>query len=76
MEPAAYVALASVKLVVLADCAALQLAPPLVLYCQVAPASMPVTLMVPTLVMPSLALMPLSIARAKLGAAGGVVSAV
>ena len=58
----------------LAACAALQLLPPLVLYCQVAPASMPVTLTVPILVMPSLALVPVSAARAKVGAAGGVVS--
>ena len=62
------------KLVVLAACAALQVLPPLVLYCQVAPASMPETLMVPTLVMPSVALVPLSVASAKLGAAGAAVS--
>ena len=35
---------------------------------------MPVTLMVPTLVMPSLLELPLSVARAKVGATGGVVS--
>ena len=73
MAPAAYVALApSVKLLTLAACAALQVVPPLVLYCQVAPASMPETLTVPTLVMPSLA--PLSVARVKVGAAGAAVS--
>ena len=62
------------KLVVLAAWAALQVLPPLVLYCQVAPASIPVTLMVPTLVMPSVALVPSSLARAKVGATGAAVS--
>ena len=66
----------SVKLLTLAACAVLQLLPPLVLYCQVAPASMPVTLMVPTLVMPSLLELPSSVARAKVGAAGAVLSIV
>ena len=64
------------KLVTLAGCAVLQLVPPLVLYCQVAPVSMPVTLTVPMLVMPSLAMVPLSVARAKVGAAGAVPSTV
>ena len=66
----------NVKLVTLAACALLQLLPPLVLYCQLAPASMPETLTVPMLVMPSLALVPLSVASAKVGAAGAVMSAV
>ena len=48
----------------------------MVLYCQVAPVSMPETLMVPTLLMPSVALVPLSVARANVGAAGAVVSTV
>ena len=64
------------KLLTLAACAVLQLAPPLVLYCQVAPASMPETLTVPTLVMPSLLELPSAVARAKAGAAGAVVSKV
>ena len=42
---------------------------PLALYSQVAPASRPVTLTVPTLVMPSAALAPVSLARASVGAA-------
>ena len=37
---------------------------------------MPVTLTVPTLVMPSLLELPLSVARAKAGAAGALVSTV
>ena len=57
------------KLLTLAACAALQVLPPLVLYCQVAPASTPETLTVPTLLMPSLALAPVSVARANVGAA-------
>ena len=51
-----------------------QLVPPLVLYCQVAPASRPATLTEPMLVMLSVA-MPLLVARVIVGAAGGVVSA-
>ena len=52
-----------------------QLVPPLVLYCHVAPASSPATLTVPTLVMLSAAT-PLSLARVMVGAEGGVVSGV
>ena len=50
-----------------------QLMPPLMLYCQVAPASSPLTLTLPLLVMPS-PTTPLSTARLRPGAAGGVVS--
>src|SRR3989339_219349 len=48
-------------------------APPFTLYCQLAPASRPVTLTVPTLVMASPAV-PLSVVRASVGATGAVVS--
>ena len=51
-----------------------QLVPPLMLYCQVAPASRPATLTLPLLVMPS-PTVPLSSARLRLGATGAVVSA-
>ena len=61
---------ASVKLVPLP---AVQLLPPLVLYCQVAPASRPVTLTVALLVMPSPAT-PLSTASAATGDAAAVSS--
>ena len=47
-----------------------------VLYCQLAPGSMPVTFMVPTLVMPSLLLLPLSVVRANVGADGAALSTV
>ena len=50
--------------------------PLLVLYSQVLPASKPVTLTVPILVMPSLELAPVSCAKAMLGAAGTTVSTV
>ena len=50
-----------------------QLVPPLVLYCQVAPVSRPETLTVPLLVMLSLVL-PLLVARASVGLVGGVLS--
>ena len=53
-----------------------QLTPPLVEYCQLAPASRPVTLTVVVLVMPSLLLLPVSAARARLGAAAALVSMV
>ena len=48
------------------------------LYCQVAPASSPVrlTLIVPLLVTPSLPEAPVSLAKAKLSAVGGVRSRV
>ncbi len=52
----------------------LQLAPASVLYCQVAPASRPLTATVPTLLTPSLLLLPLSVLSAKVGAAGAVAS--
>src|SRR6185436_15431209 len=51
-------------------------APPLTLYCHDAPASRPVTLTVPTLVLPSLELGPVSLASASPGAAGGAMSTV
>ena len=51
-----------------------QVPPPLVLYCQLAPLSRPVTLTVPTLVMASVADKPVSVARSKVGAMGGAVS--
>ena len=50
-----------------------QVVPPLLLYCQAAPASRPVTLTLPLLVMPS-PTTPLSTARLRLGAAGTAVS--
>ena len=50
-------------------------APPFTLYCQLAPASRPVTLTVPTLVLASPAV-PLSVTRTKVGATGTVVSVV
>ena len=53
-----------------------QLLPPLVEYCQLAPASRPVTLTVPLFVMPSLLLVPVSLARARPGAVGALVSMV
>ncbi|MCY1241718.1 hypothetical protein D9M72_546380 [compost metagenome] len=53
---------------------ATQVVPPSVLYSQVAPASMPVTLMVPSLVMPSVAEAPVSLAKAAPGAATAVSS--
>ena len=53
-----------------------QVLPPLLLYCQVAPPSMPVTLTVPTLVMPSLALLPLSVASVGTSPDGSTVSRV
>ena len=53
-----------------------QLVPLLVLYSQVALSSMPLTLMVPTLVTPSELLAPLSVAREKAGALGAAVSTV
>ena len=51
-----------------------QLVPPLVVYSQVVSASRPVTLMVPTLVMPSALLLPLSVTNTKPRAEGLVVS--
>ena len=53
-----------------------QVLPPSTLYCQLAPASSPVTLTVPTLLMWSLTEMPLSSAKLRLGAAGAVLSRV
>ena len=50
-------------------------APALLLYSQVAPASSPVTLTAPTLVMPSVALVPVSSLPMSAGAAGAVLSA-
>ena len=50
-------------------------APPFTLYCQLAPASSPVTLTVPTLVLASPDV-PLSVAKARVGAMGAVVSVV
>ena len=52
----------------------LQLCPPSTLYSTTAPASTPVTLSVPTSVMPSLALAPLSVSSATRGAAVAVSS--
>ena len=49
-----------------------QLAPASVEYCQLAPASRPITLTVPLLVMPSLLLLPVSLARARAGATAAV----
>ena len=51
-----------------------QLAPASVLYCQVAPLSRPVTLRRPLLVILSAVLVPLSVARLRLGAEGRVLS--
>ena len=48
--------------------------PLLVLYCHVPPPSRPMTFTVPTLVMPSLLLLPLSVARPSPGATGARVS--
>ena len=53
-----------------------QLLPPLVEYCQLVPASRPVTLTVPLFVMPSVELTPVSLAKARVGAVGAVVSTV
>ncbi len=53
-----------------------QVVPPLMLYCQVAPGSSPLTLTVPLLVMPSVADTPVSTASAAVGAMGGIVSTV
>ena len=53
-----------------------QLPPPLVEYCQLAPASRSATLTVPLLVMPSVSLAPVSAARARLGASGALLSTV
>src|SRR6185503_13828219 len=64
---------ASVKLVPLP---AVQFAPPSMLYCQVAPASSPLTFTVPLLVIWSLLELPLSVASARLGALGAVASRV
>ena len=55
---------------------ALKLAPLSVLNSQVAPASSPLTLTTPWLVMPSEPLLPLSLARAAVSAAGAVASTV
>ncbi|MBK9205692.1 MAG: hypothetical protein IPL73_25345 [Candidatus Obscuribacter sp.] len=52
------------------------MAPLSVLYCQLAPGSMPVTFTLPRLVMPSLGLAPLSVARARVGADGAALSTV
>ena len=54
----------------------IQLLPPLVLYCQLAPGSSPATLTTPLVVMPSLALEPVSLAKVGTGDAGAVVSRV
>ncbi|MCY1241717.1 hypothetical protein D9M72_546370 [compost metagenome] len=53
---------------------ATQVVPPSVLYSQVAPASMPVTLMVPSLVMPSVAESPVSLARTGVGLTGALTA--
>ncbi|MCY1247804.1 hypothetical protein D9M72_611690 [compost metagenome] len=53
---------------------ATQVVPPSVLYSQVAPDSMPVTLTVGLLVMPSVAEAPVSVARTAAGAATAVSS--
>jgi hypothetical protein len=50
--------------------------PPSVLYSQAAPASSPLTTTCPLVLMPSLGLLPLSTASARVGVGGGVVSAV
>jgi len=50
--------------------------PPLVLYCQVAPVSKPVTVTVPALLMPSVLLAPVSLLRTTLGALGEALSMV
>ena len=64
------------KVVVAAACDVLQVLPLLVLYCHVAPASTPLTVMLALLVTPSVLLLPLSAVKAKLGALGNVVSIV
>ena len=53
---------------------AVQVPPPLVVYCQVAPNSSPLTFTRPLLVMPSLPELPVSLARANPGVVGGVAS--
>ena len=64
------------KLLVAAACDALQVLPLSVLYCQVAPASTPLTVTPVLLVKPSVLLLPVSAVKAKLGALGSVVSIV
>ena len=61
---------------VAAACAALQVLPLSVLYCQVASVSTPPTVMVPSLVAPSVLLLPASDVKASVGALGSVVSKV
>ena len=53
---------------------AVKMPPPLVLYCHEAPGSMPATIMVPALVMPSPAFAPLSLTSTRVGAGGAPVS--
>ena len=67
---------AKVKLVVAAFCAALHVLPLLLLYCHVAPASMPLTVMLLSLVMLSVLLLPVSVVKANAGALGAEVSRV
>ncbi len=55
---------------------ATQVAPPSVLYCQVAPGSSPLTVTVPLLVIPSAGDRPVSTASIAAGASGKVVSTV
>ena len=57
-------------------CAELQVLPLSVLYCHVAFASTPLTVMLALLVMLSLLLLPASLVKAKLGVVGKVVSTV
>ena len=47
-----------------------QVLPPLLLYCQVAPSSRPITVTVPAMLTPSLPLLPLSLASFGVGATG------
>ena len=67
---------AKVKLVVVDACDVLQVLPPSVLYSHVAPASMPLTVKLVSLVMLSLLLLPVSDVKATVGADGGVLSIV
>ena len=60
----------------LLGCCADQVPPPFRLYCQVAPDSMPLMLMRPSLVMWSLLLVPVSLISSMAGALGAVLSSV
>ena len=59
-----------------ADCDALHVLPLSLLYCHVAPASMPLMLTLVSLVMLSVLLLPVSVVKANPGADGSVVSIV